>query len=205
MAERLGIPNVSFAQADLLRLGERADLHGRFALIESVGVLHHLADPLAGWAALRRLLRQDGIMKIGLYSDPARAGIVAAREWLAERGFAPTPDGIRAARRAIIDLPAGHPARRAMLSHDFHAASGFRDLLMHVQEHRFTTERLAASLDRLGLRFLGFELDVDVLERFRDQFPAPGADLDLACWGAFEAANPDTFAAMYTFWCCPDR
>ena len=74
---------------------------------------------------------------------------------------------------------------------------------MHVQEHRFTTERLAASLDRLGLRFLGFELELPVLRRFRAMFPDPRAHLDLACWGQFEAAYPETFISMYNLWCCP--
>lgn len=74
---------------------------------------------------------------------------------------------------------------------------------MHVQEHRFTVERLAASLDRLGLRLLGFEVDMAVQRRFRAMFPDPGAHLDLGHWDAFERAYPETFIAMYVLWCCP--
>ena len=40
-------------------LGDRT-----FYLIESVGVLHHLADPLAGWRKLVALLRPCGVMRL---------------------------------------------------------------------------------------------------------------------------------------------
>src|SRR5262249_30687172 len=45
-ALELRVTNVTFAQADILQLGE---LGRRFDLIQSTGVLHHLADPWAGW------------------------------------------------------------------------------------------------------------------------------------------------------------
>ena len=41
-------------------------------LIESLGVLHHLADPWEGWDRLLALLRPGGVMMLGLYSQPAR-------------------------------------------------------------------------------------------------------------------------------------
>src|SRR6188508_1962918 len=107
MAARLGIPNLCLAHADILALDS---LEERFALIECAGVLHHLADPLAGWAVLRRLLRPDGLMMIALYSELARAQIVAARDLIAAEAIPSTSEGIRAARRRIVDLPADHPA-----------------------------------------------------------------------------------------------
>ena len=41
-----GITNVEYAQADILKLG---DIARTFDIIESGGVLHHLADPFVGW------------------------------------------------------------------------------------------------------------------------------------------------------------
>ena len=40
-----GIANIEYAQADILKLGT---LERRFDVIETVGVLHHLAEPTAG-------------------------------------------------------------------------------------------------------------------------------------------------------------
>ncbi len=205
MAGRLGISNLRFAQADILALDA---LEERYALIECGGVLHHLDDPLAGWAVLRRLLRPDGLMFIALYSELARSGVVAVRNLLAEHGLPPTTDGIRVARRLILDLPPDHPIvsgqRFSPAGYwDFYSASGFRDLAMHAQEHRFTIPRIAESLDRLGLRFFGFQVPAPVRQQFEARFPAAEQWLDLDCWDRFEAEHPDTFISMYQFWCRP--
>lgn len=200
MARRLGVQNVRFAQADILALDA---LDRQFALIECAGVLHHLEEPLEGWRVLRRRLRPDGLMKIGLYSERARASIVAAREMIARTHVPPTTEGIQLARRLLLSLPEQHPAAGVSRIVDFYSTSGFRDLVMHVQEHRFTIPRLAEALDALDLRFLGFQVKDEVLERFRARFPSPGAERDLACWDAFEAGEPDTFISMYQFWCRP--
>ena len=53
----LGVTNIDYAQADILRLGGIAR---SFDVIESVGVLHHLDDPFAGWRILLSLLRPGG-------------------------------------------------------------------------------------------------------------------------------------------------
>ena len=130
-------------------------LEERFALIECCGVLHHLDDPMAGWAVLRRLLRPDGLMLIALYSELARTAIVAMRDLVAEHGLpadprryprCPSPDPGSAART---------PGRRLGWSvtgtlYDFYSISGFRDLAMHVQEHRFTIPRIADRSTSLG-------------------------------------------------------
>ena len=52
-AEELGIGNVDFYQGDILELGT---LDRRFDVVICGGVLHHMADPLQGWAVLRGLL-----------------------------------------------------------------------------------------------------------------------------------------------------
>src|SRR5205814_5471700 len=65
MTELLGISNIIYRQADILKLG---DLDQRFAVVECSGVLHHLDDPLVGWRVLVKLLESDGLMRISLYS-----------------------------------------------------------------------------------------------------------------------------------------
>jgi hypothetical protein len=75
-----------------------------------------------------------------------------------------------------------------------------RDLLFHVQEHRFTLAELSEMLEHLGLRFIGFLLEPQVRHAYRTRFPADGSLSDLDCWNAFEAEFPHTFAGMYRFW-----
>jgi 2-polyprenyl-3-methyl-5-hydroxy-6-metoxy-1,4-benzoquinol methylase len=84
-SEELGL-TIAYAQADILELERDLDTGGRqFDLIESLGVLHHLADPWAGWRAPRTLLRPGGFMLLGLYSEMARRPVLAARARIAER------------------------------------------------------------------------------------------------------------------------
>ena len=64
--DEFGITNIDYLQADILDLGM---LGKQFDVIESAGVLHHMAEPLAGWKVLTDCLKPGGLMKIGLYSE----------------------------------------------------------------------------------------------------------------------------------------
>lgn len=198
MAEQFGVSNVRFAHGDLLELGDRV---GLCAMIACSGVLHHLRDPLDGWRRLLAMLAPDGVMKIGLYSTAARTTVEAARAIAREQQFAANNDGIRACRHAIASLPPTHPARAVMDFVDFYSLSGVRDLVMHVQETTYNITQIAAMLDQLNLRFLGFQLPQPVQAQFHAE-QGREALLDLAAWDRFERTHPDAFAGMYQFWCC---
>jgi SAM-dependent methyltransferase len=190
--------NITWMHGDLLQLRQ---LGRRFHLIECAGVLHHMADPMAGWSALCEVLAPGGVMSIALYSELGRQPVVAAREWIADQGLEPTLRGLRAARAGLRALPQDHPARPIVDSPDFSTASELRDLIFHVQEHRFTVPKIAASLDTLNLEFLGFELPSDkVRSAYVRAFPDDPRALDLSNWARFEAAHPSIFQQMYTFW-----
>jgi Tfp pilus assembly protein PilF/SAM-dependent methyltransferase len=197
MARELGIANLRFAQADLLALG-RSDLH--FDLIESSGVLHHLAEPWRGLAALVGMLRPGGVLRLGLYSERARRAVVAARAHIAAQGYAPHAQGIRACRRDILAAAPDSPLHGVLAFNDFYALSECRDLLFHVQEHRFDLPRIAEAMQVHRLQLLGFELDPARRRAFEAMFPNPDARRDFAAWDRFEAAHPDAFAGMYQFW-----
>ncbi len=192
-ADALGLRNISFMQADILAL---EGLAGPFDHIDCSGVLHHMADPVAGWGALKEKLAPGGRMHIGLYSELGRADIVAARALIAEQEFPATHQGIVAARQAIADLPSDHPAKPVLRRQDFYSTASCRDLLFHVQEHRFTIPMISDALDQLGLKFDGFsQLDPDLASH------APANRLDLAAWQGVEEAHPTGFRAMYHFYC----
>jgi SAM-dependent methyltransferase len=189
--------DIEYGQADILKL---AALGRSFDLIESSGVLHHLGDPIAGWRVLVSLLRPGGFMAIGLYSEIARADIVTARAFIAERGYGSTADDIRRCRQELVALEDGRRFRNVIASVDFFSTSGCRDLLFHVQEHRLTIPRIADFIAENGLAFVGFELDHFASQRYRTRFPNDQAMTDLASWDDFEREQPNTFAGMYQFW-----
>lgn len=199
-SRRLGIA-VEYAQADILRLGT---LGRRFDMIHSVGVLHHMNDPLAGLGVLAGLLRPHGAMKIGLYSERARTAIVAARRFAADRGYAGDTAGIRGFRQDVFALPDGHPVKALAGSLDFYGTSACRDLVFNVQEHHHTLPQIAGWLEALNLEFLGFQLeDPAVAGAYRTRFPEDPAMVDLTRWDRFEAEFPHLFGELYQFWVRP--
>ncbi len=195
------VTNIDYAQADILALGA---LGRQFDLIECSGVLHHLEDPMAGWRVLVSLLRSGGLIKIGLYSEAGRRSIVNGRALVADKEYLATPDGIRSCRQEIIAAATmGDGAMRDLLGfNDFFSLSECRDLLFHVQEHRFTLPQIEADLRALDLEFLGFDLkDQHAMSRFKQSHPEKQSLSSLELWHAFECQNPDTFKSMYQFWC----
>ena len=199
MARKLGVSNVSFLQADLLELGA---IGRRFPMIEAVGVLHHLDNPIAGWRVLCELLTASGFMRIGLYSALARADVARARERIGQLGLTRSAGDIRRFRQSVLfDTEAGRFPSLA-LSKDMHDLNGCRDLLFHAREHCYGLEEIGAMLAALGLEFVGFELATDAMRlRYRAENAADPAMTDLARWAQFEAAHPDAFSSMYVFWC----
>jgi SAM-dependent methyltransferase len=187
----LGIRNLDYAQADILKLGS---LDRRFDLIESVGVLHHMSDPETGWSGLIPLLRPGGVMRIALYSEIGRRPLDTGRALIAERGYGATADDIRLWRQELIRR--GQPVP----SSDFFSISSCRDLCFHVMEHRFTLPRIKRFLETHALELLGLETSAETRRLFVQDNPAPSMLTDLDRWDAFERAHPRTFASMYYVW-----
>lgn len=187
---------IEYAQADIMRLGT---LEQRFDLIESAGVLHHLADPWAGWRVLLSLLRPSGFMRIALYSEVARWGVVAAREEIAQRGYGASTAEIRRFRRELMQRD-DSAAQNVMRMIDFYSTSECRDFLFHTQEHRMTLPAIKRFLAEQNLRFISMEVSPVRARQYTTRFPNDPAMTDLDNWDAFERDNPATFDTMYRFW-----
>ena len=194
---QLGVTNVEYAQADILKLGTIART---FDIIASVGVLHHLADPFNGWRTLLSRLRPGGFMQLGFYSELARNQVVAAREFIAARGYASTAEDIRRFRRDLDAQNATGELEELTQIPDFYSTSECRDLVFHVQEHRLTLPQIDLFLSESGLQFLGFELDPTLSHQYRTRFSDDPAGTNLRNWTLFEEENPRTFLGMYQFW-----
>jgi hypothetical protein len=113
-------------------------------------------EPMAGWRVLVDLLKPGGLMKIGLYSELARQHIVEFERKSASLGVGTSATEIRKFRGSLAE---SHDENHQLLStvDDFFSLSTLRDLIFHVQEHRFTLPQIKNCLDELGLKFCGFE------------------------------------------------
>jgi tetratricopeptide (TPR) repeat protein/2-polyprenyl-3-methyl-5-hydroxy-6-metoxy-1,4-benzoquinol methylase len=195
--EEAGLKNIEYAQADIMHLSTP----GRtFDLIEAVGVLHHLANPLAGWRKLLSLLCPGGFMRLGFYSEYARQSETAAHEFIAKRGYKPVAADIRHCRQDLMSPEYAGRFKQVLSARDFYGMSECRDMLFHVQEHRYTLPQLKECIRQLGLTFIGFSLDVSLMGQYQQQFPADRPQTDLDNWHIFETDHPDTFSGMYQFW-----
>ena len=192
----LGITNLEYLQADILLLNQ---LKKKFDIIESVGVLHHMDEPMAGWKVLTDLLKPGGLMRIGLYSDLARQPIAEVRKEITLRKVGTTEADIRKFRQSLVDSKDEHH-QQLTTSNDFFSLSTLRDLIFHVQEHRFTLPQIKKCLEKLGLKFCGFE-NKDIISNFRKFHSKEVNIYDLALWHQYEENNSRSFGGMYVFWC----
>ena len=98
----LGLTNIAFGEADILKLG---GIGRTFDIVDASGVLHHMADPWAGWRVLP-LLRPGGFMRVGLYSRLGRRDVDAGAPLLPRRP-APTAHAFDAADRVSCSFRQG--------------------------------------------------------------------------------------------------
>ena len=195
-AKELNCKNINFIQGDLLDIRK---LNKKFDIIESVGVLHHMAEPLIGWETLTDCLKKDALMLIGLYSEKARENIANIRKNISSLKIKTSKKNIINFRKDILE---NYNTKWDSIKYspDFYSTSGVRDLLFHVQEHRFTVQKIRSYINKLGLVFLGFE-DTYVLDRFKKKYDQINDLYNLDLWNKFELDNPRIFAGMYQFWC----
>lgn len=197
MAEELGIANVTFIHGDILDLKR---LNIKFDVVECIGVLHHMQDPVKGWKILTALLKDEGWMNIGLYSQIARKKIAEAREYVIKNHYQGTIEEIRKCRTDIMNKPEGEAIKSVVMWQDFYTTSTCRDLLFHVHEVHFNLIQIEEILIKLGLHFVGFNIPTSIKLAYKKMFPEDSRMISLRNWHEFEVANPETFLTMYQFW-----
>ena len=108
LKEKYGLANL---ELHLLPVEEVPTLGADFDLIVSTGVLHHLADPLAGMTALGRCLRDDGVLGVTLYARYGRSGVELLQAAFRDMGLGQDEASLRIVKEVIALLPAEHPLR----------------------------------------------------------------------------------------------
>ena len=198
MAEKFGNTTVTFEHRDIMTLQYMQE---KFDFVECSGVLHHMADPVAGWKQLVARVADGGYMLICLYSTKARANIQAVRELVAAKGLKPVPEDIRKIRKEIIEQN-DHPLRKVLLNRDFYTLSEMRDLVFHIQEKTYTLLELKAIMDDIGVEFVRLKMiDPYYAGIYRERFPEDPDMVNLEYWDKMEDDYPDIFLGMYKFIC----
>jgi tetratricopeptide (TPR) repeat protein len=192
----LGINNIEYMQADILSLEK---LNKKFDIIMCSGVLHHMDKPMNGWKNLKNCLKGGGLMKIGLYSNYARKHIKKIKEEINELDIGSNDYAIKTFRSNLMNSSEEHH-KKLKRSNNFYSLSEIRDLIFHVQEHRFTIPEINKCLIELDLNFCGFDSD-EVIKDFKKIYFKNDDLYNLDKWHQFEESNQDIFIKMYQFWC----
>ncbi|CAB1064543.1 hypothetical protein D1BOALGB6SA_9339 [Olavius sp. associated proteobacterium Delta 1] len=196
--QEMKIGNIEFAHGDILELG---DFDKHFDVILSTGVLHHLSDPIKGLRILTGLLSSGGFFYIGLYSELARRHIKEARKYIAHQGYGSSADDIRKFRQDLLLSDENFQLKKITELTDFYSLSMCRDLLFHVQEHRFNLIQIKDAIADIGLEFLGFEIpNSNAIAQYKSKYPSDPDAISLDLWHRYESDHPDLFLGMYRFW-----
>tara|TARA_Y100001970_G_C14221757_1_gene853117 strand:+ start:703 stop:2700 length:1998 start_codon:yes stop_codon:yes gene_type:complete len=195
--EELGIKNVEFMHADILQLEL---LNKKFDIIESAGTLHHMKDPIRGFKVLYDILKPNGFLRVGLYSEIARMHIIEAREIIKKKNILSSNQNIKNFRQEIINGELSKNIQKSKDIIDFYSLSMVRDLFFHIQEHQFTIPQISKMIHDFNLEFLGFYIKDSVKKNFSRMFPKDLKNVSLDNWNQFEKDNPDSFINMYQFW-----
>ena len=194
-SKELGFKNIEFIHSDILQL---KNLDKKFDVIESIGTLHHMKEPEEGLKILIDILKPHGFLKLGLYSEKARDYVIRTREIIKEKNFKTSIEDIRRSREIIFNNKDDVVIKKLIGRGDFYSTSNVRDLLFHVQEHRFTIPQISKMLKKFNLEFLGF-INSSNKNKFLKFYPQSDIT-SLVSWDKFEKKNPSSFIGMYQFW-----
>jgi SAM-dependent methyltransferase len=161
-----------------LKLEEVAQLEGEFDLINSVGVLHHLPNPIQGIQALAQKLAPGGIFHIFVYAELGRWEIQLMQQAIAllqgdKRGD--YQDGVKVGRDIFASLPENNrllKQEQERWSLENHRDAAFADMYVHPQETDYNIFTLFELIEASGLEFVGFSNpDYWQLERLLGKAP----------------------------------
>lgn len=175
LRQTFGLDNLELYHGDLRDVGK---IGGTFDLIVSTGVLHHMAKPEEGLAALKSVLSPDGAMFIMLYASIGRAGVYLLQDAFRRMGLSQSPEDVAFVRGLLDTLPPGHPVQwYRNCATDLGYDAGIVDTFLHPQDRAYDVSQILAWVKDAGLGFQGW-LENDRYEPYAHLAPAVAARVE---------------------------
>lgn len=157
--QRSGANRVSFHNLSIYDVDQ---IDGQFDLINCVGVLHHMPDPIRGIQALANKVAPGGLLHIFVYAALGRWEISLMQQAIAmlqgnRRGD--YRDGVAVGRQLFEALPENNrivKRDKERWALENHQDECFADMYVHPQEVDYTVDTLFELIDAAGLEFVGF-------------------------------------------------
>ena len=207
LKDKHGLQNL---ELHLLPIEEVSTLASEFDLIVSSGVLHHMADPLAGLKALGGCLRRDGALAVMLYAKYGRFGVDLLESVFRDLGLSQDEASVQLAKDAIAMLMGGHPVMNYFArATDMVSDGALVDTFLHSRQRSYTVDECLDLVDSAGLAFQGWfyktpyypndlSTPASGFKSVLDQLP------DVKLWSVMERLQPAN-ATHFFLACRPDR
>jgi SAM-dependent methyltransferase len=181
-----------------------------FDLVVSTGVLHHLADPLAGMKALGDCVRRDGAIAVMLYAKYGRIGVELLQSVFRDLGLRQDDASVRMVNETISVLPADHPVRSYFkIAPDLQYDAGLVDTFLHGRDRNYTVDDCLDLVTSAGLVFQTWLLNApyyphDMLAPGNEFYAAVNLLPETKLWSVVERIQ--TLNGCHFFIACrPDR
>ena len=181
-----------------------------FDLVVSTGVLHHMADPLAGLKALASCLRRDGAMALMLYAKYGRIGIDLLESVFRDFGLHQDDASVQLVKDTISVLASDHPVQSYLkLARDLQDDAALVDTFLHGRARSYTVDDCLDLVSSAGLVFQGWFHKTpyyphDLFAPPSGFYPAANALPETRMWSVMERLQ--TVNGCHFFMACrPDR
>ena len=207
LKDKHGLQNL---ELHLLPIEELPTLGLDFDLIVSTGVLHHMADPLAGMKALAGCLRRDGAIAVMLYAKYGRTGVYLLQSLFRDLGLRQDDASVRMVKEAISLLGPDHLVQSYFkIAPDLQYDAGLVDTFLHGRDRSYTVEDCIDLVTSAGLVFQGW---LNKAPYYPNDLYAPASELYAAInalpenkiWSAMERIVTKN-GCHYFIACSPDR
>jgi SAM-dependent methyltransferase len=207
LKDRHGLHNL---RLHLLPIEELATLGRQFDLVVSTGVLHHMADPLAGLEALAGCLRPDGVMALMLYGKHGRIGVELLESVFRDMDLGQDDASLQIVKDTIAALPEDHPVNSYLRrAGDLQDDAALVDTFLHGRARSYTVDECISFVGSAGLVFQGWYHKTpyypqDLAGQPATYYPAVNALPDNKIWSVMERLQ--TMNGCHFFMACrPER
>ena len=150
-----GIKNLELIKMDLHDVEK---LGRKFDIVVSSGVLHHLPNPITGFRALGKVMKNDGSFICMLYAKYGRLGVYMIQRIAQLLGIKQNPDGIANVKKVLESVPEDHPINHLKkVFNDFKYDAGLVDLFLNPQDKAFSVPEILDLTKQVGLAFVNWQ------------------------------------------------
>ena len=207
LKDKHGLRNL---ELHLLPIEELSTLGLDFDLVVSTGVLHHMADPLAGMRALAGCLRRDGAIAVMLYAKYGRTGVELMQSVFRDLGLRQDDASVRLVKETISLLSPDHLVQSYFnITPDLQYDAGLVDTFLHGRDRSYTVEDCIDLVTSAGLVFEGWLNKApyyphDYYARASQLYAAVNALPENELWSVMERLHTRN-ACHFFIACRPDR